>query len=182
VDAIVNSMTSTGNQSSERRADSSSPEVSAGSPQKGNANIAGQTLDFVPEEFTNKPCRLMCVVKDNGNLPSGENAQKQLESWKSNPTKMNDRKDLTLSQSIARFNQLFSNKISITIPGDFSLNAGDIIYCEFPNPSTNNATENVTNRELSGNYLIADINQNVTTQYHYTYINLVRDSVGRKPG
>lgn len=182
VDAVVNSMNSPGVQAPERSRDSDPAQVSGGSSQKLNATKAGETLDFVPEEFINKPCRLMCVVKDNGNLPSGTNAQRQLESWKSNPTTMNDRKDQTLHQSISRFNQLFSNKISITIPGDFSLNAGDIIYCEFPNPSANNTTQNTVNRELSGNYLIADINQNVTRQYHYTYINLVRDSVGRKPG
>lgn len=180
VDAVVNSMTSVSNQAPERSKDADPAQVSGGSPQKRNANTAAETLDFIPEKFLDKPCRLMCVVKDNGNLPSGVNAQKQLESWKQTPTTMNDRKDLTLHQSIARFNQLFSNKISITIPGDFGLNAGDVIYCEFPNPSANNAVETGVNKELSGNYLIADINQYVSRKYHYTYLNLVRDSVGKK--
>lgn len=180
VDAVVNSINSVGNQAPERSKDADPAQVSSGSPQKRNANTAAETLDFIPEKFLDKPCRLMCVVKDNGNLPSGVNAQKQLESWKQSPTTMNDRKDLTLHQSIARFNQLFSNKISITIPGDFGLNAGDIIYCEFPNPSANNTAETGVNKELSGNYLIADINQYVSRKYHYTYLNLVRDSVGKK--
>lgn len=182
VDAVINSMITKSVQAPERSKDSDPAQVSGGAPQKGNANTAAETLDFVPEEFIDKPCRLMCVVKDNGNLPSGKDAQKQLESWKASPTVMNDRKDQTLHQSIARFNQLFSNKISITIPGDFGLNAGDVIYCEFPNPSANNSVENAVNKELSGNYLIADLNQFVNRKYHYTYLNLVRDSVGRKPG
>jgi len=181
VDAVINSAINPGTTSPERSADADPQQVSKSSPQKGNANTAGKTLDFIDSQFldADKPCRLMCVVKDNGNLPQGKNAEKQLSSWKQNPITMNDQKDLTLFQSIARFNQLFSNKISITIPGDFSLHAGDIIYCEFPNPSSGNTEENSVNQELSGNYLIADINQNVSRRYHYTYLNLVRDSVGK---
>jgi len=182
VDAVINSAIDEQKTSSERSADPEPQQVAKSSPQRGNANTAGKTLDFIEQQFLDpdRPCRLMCVVKDNGNLPEGKNAEKQLESWKSNPNTMNDRKDLTLHQSIARFNQLFSNRISITVSGDFTLHAGDIIYCEFPNPSSGNAMESDVNKELSGNYLIADIHQNVTKQYHYTYMNLVRDSVERK--
>lgn len=182
VDAVVNSMKVVGSQAKERSADSDPAQVSTASPQIKKANTAGKTLDFIESQFLepDKPCRLMCVVKDNGNLPSGTNAEKQLKAWKEKPTTMNDQKDLTLHQSISRFNQLFSNKISITVPGNFNLHAGDIIYCEFPNPSANNTEESGVNKELSGNYLIADVNQNVTRKYHYTYLNLVRDSVGKK--
>lgn len=182
VDAVINSMTEVGKQSPERSADSDQPQVSTASPQTKKANTAGKTLDFIEQQFLdpNKPCRLMCVVKDNGSLPSGTSAEQQLKAWKEKPTTMNDSKDLTLHQSISRFNQLFSNKISVTIPGNFNLHAGDIIYCEFPNPSANNTEESGVNKELSGNYLIADVNQNVTRKYHYTYLNLIRDSVGLK--
>jgi hypothetical protein len=182
VDAVVNSMKEVGRQAKERSADSDPAQVSTASPQIKKANTAGKTLDFIEGQFLepDKPCRLMCVVKDNGNLPSGTNAEQQLKAWKEKPTTMNDQKDLTLHQSISRFNQLFSNKISITVPGNFNLHAGDIIYCEFPNPSSNNTEESGVNKELSGNYLIADVNQNITRKYHYTYLNLVRDSVGKK--
>lgn len=182
VDAVVNSMKAVGSQAKERSADSDPAQVSTASPQIKKANTAGKTLDFIEGQFLepDKPCRLMCVVKDNGNLPSGTNAEQQLKAWKEKPTTMNDQKDLTLHQSISRFNQLFSNKISITVPGNFNLHAGDIIYCEFPNPSSNNTEESGVNKELSGNYLIADVNQNITRKYHYTYLNLVRDSVGKK--
>jgi len=182
VDAIINSVQEVGRQAAERSADSDQPQVSTASPQTKKANTAGKKLDFIDQQFLNpdKPCRLMCVVKDNGNLPSGINAAKQLESWKSQPTTMNDKKDLTLYQSISRFNQLFSNQISITVPGDFTLHAGDMIYCEFANPSSNNTQENQINAELSGNYLISEVNQKVDRKYHYTYLNLVRDSVGKK--
>lgn len=180
VDAVINSAIEKQQIAPERSKDSEPQQVKQSSPQKDNANTAAEKLDFIDKKFLEKPCRLMCVVKDNGNLPSGTTAEKQLESWKQNPNTMNDQKDLTLHQSIARFNQLFSNKISITVPGDFSLHAGDMIYCEFPNPSADNPQENYLNRELSGNYLIADVNQSVTRKDHYTYLNLVRDSVGWK--
>jgi len=182
VDAVINSAVEKQKISPERSKDTDPQQVAVSSPQKDKATTAGKTLDFVTQEFLDpdKPCRLMCVVKDNGNLPSGTSAEKQLESWKKNPTEMNDRKDLTLHQSIARYNQLFSNKISITVPGNFSLHAGDVIYCEFPNSSVDNPQETYLNKELSGNYLIADVNQSVTRKDHFTYLNLVRDSVGWK--
>jgi len=182
VDAVINSATESQRIAPERRTDSDQQLVVKSSPQKNNATTAGKKLDFIDQQFLDpdKPCRLMCLVKDNGNLPSGTTGGKQLESWRQNPSQMNDSKDLNLHQSIARFNQLFSNKISITVPGDFSLHAGDIIYCEFPNPSSGNTAENSVNKELSGNYLIADINQYVSRKFHYTYLNLVRDSVGKK--
>ena len=66
----------------------------------------------------------------------GENiAQEQLVNWNEDKTKTNfDFKD-TVVQSIMRYNQLFTVKTDITIPGDFSLRAGDIIQCDFPRVS-----------------------------------------------
>ena len=82
-------------------------------------------------------------------------------------------------QSAMRYNQLFAHKMSIAIPGDFSLRAGDLIYCDFPEVS--GKTSRVVSQKVGGIYMIADVCHRLTKNSCYTRLNLVRDSIYRKP-
>ena len=77
-----------------------------------------------------------------------------------------------------RMNQLFSEKTSVVIPGDFSLHAGDAIFVDAPQ-LTADKTDDV-NKESGGLYIIADLCHYISPQETYTKINLIRDSFGRK--
>jgi len=66
--------------------------------------------------------------------------------------------------------------VTITIAGDSSHRAGDLIYCDFPEQSGGNPQ---IDKEISGLYLISDICYHVTPQATYTKMNLIRDSYGR---
>jgi hypothetical protein len=81
-------------------------------------------------------------------------------------------------QSIMRYNQLFTIKINIMIPGDFSLKAGDLIHCEFPLLTTD--TNKEVNPESGGIYMIASLCHRITPENTYTSLSLVRDTKGRK--
>ena len=94
------------------------------------------------------------------------------------PEETNDKIEYTLAQSIMRFNQLFSNKISITVAGDLSLHAGDLLYCEFP--ALSKGDTNAINKETSGYYLISGLCHSIGNTEFFTYLDLVRDSVGKK--
>lgn len=85
-----------------------------------------------------------------------------------------------LAAASSRYNQLYTVKISITIFGDFSLEAGQLIFCDFPEMSTkNNPTYNP---RMSGIYLIAEICHRIDPQYQsFTSLKLIRDSYGRTP-
>ena len=111
--------------------------------------------------------------KDQGQLgPDGVNAKKE----NANPAK-------TLNQAIMRLNQLNTFKISITIPGDFTLHAGDAVFVNSPKlDSTKTGSKNQDNvdNQSGGLYIIRDLCHYMTSEETYTQINVVRDSFGQK--
>ena len=144
---------------------------------KANVSSAGNELDFVAEEFRKGPTRGVSFVLDVGILPSGKDAKKQLDAWKNNKDNTNDKVTDRMVQSLSRYNQLFSISVDVMIEGDFSLHAGDIIYCEFPDLAA--STKNVS-KETSGLYLIASLCHKITPTKTFTSMNLIRDSFGKK--
>ena len=80
-----------------------------------------------------------------------------------------------------RMNQLFALETSITIPGDFSLHAGDAIYVDAPELKLDNSDNMDVNHQTGGNYIIADVCHYLSSKDTLTRLNLVRDSFGRKP-
>ena len=68
--------------------------------------------------------------------------------------------------------------MKITITGDYSLRAGDVIHCDFPEQSSKK--EGGIDKELSGKFMIADICTQLTSKTIFTRIHLVRDSFGRQ--
>ena len=131
----------------------------------------------VAAEFTGSPSRIMNRVMDIGTLPSGKNAVEQLNQWKDNPDSATFKSAETLAQSAMRYNQLFSIKTHVTIAGDFSLRAGQIIHCDFPELSVD--SNKVTNKETGGKYLIVSVCHRMTTSDCYSRLTLVRDTFGR---
>ena len=87
--------------------------------------------------------------------------------------------DQILNQSFMRYNNLFCSQVTITIPGDFSLHAGDVIFVDAPLLSRSEDNPEV-NPQSGGLYIIADLAHYLTTNETFTRLNLVRDSFGRK--
>ena len=81
-----------------------------------------------------------------------------------------------------RMNQMNNMLVSITIPGDFSLHAGDAVKVDAPQLSSGKSKQAQTevNKQEGGLYIIRDICHYMTPRETYTKINVVRDSVGRK--
>ena len=83
--------------------------------------------ELIAKEFRQSPTRLMSFVLDTGAIPSGVTSQEQLDTWNDDKSKTNfDIKD-TVVQSIMRYNQLFTVKTDITIPGDFTIKASQVM-------------------------------------------------------
>ena len=93
----------------------------------------------------------------------------------------NFKKDEVVNQAIMRYNQLFASQITITIPGEFSLHAGDCVWMDIPeiSESENKACGDEVNKMDGGLYTIADLCHYITAKETYTKLNLIRDSVGR---
>ena len=133
----------------------------------------------MPEKFGDEPSRIMTRILDVGTLPAGKSTEDELETWKSDPSNPTFNAPKTMVQSVMRYNQLFSIKINITIAADFTLKAGDLIYCDFPEVST--SKNSGTNKQSGGIYMISSLCHRLTSDQSSTTLTLVRDSFGRKP-
>lgn len=91
-----------------------------------------------------------------------------------------DYKDIS-NQANMRYNQLFASEVVVTIPGDFSLHAGDTVFIDLPETgeTENKSCADEVNNEDSGVYLISDLCHYITAKETYTKLNLIRDSFGR---
>jgi hypothetical protein len=143
---------------------------------KENVELAGKNLPKFNSKFDSQEkdyTRTTLYLVDSGTLPEGD-TQKQIEA----STKPNFEAVRTLNQSIRRYNQLFSGMMEITIAGDFSLHAGDVIFVDIF--SVQAEKDDTLNRESGGLYIIADLCHFLDADATYTKLNLARDSFGRK--
>ena len=141
---------------------------------------AGKKIDdLIAKEFTQSPSRLMTHILDVGTQPTGSTVEDQLEHWKENRAEPNFKAMDTMQTSIMRYNQLFTIKTNIIIPGDFSIKAGDVVFCDFPELSGSDKKD--TNPESGGLYMVAHVCHKVTSGSTTTSLALVRDSYGKKP-
>jgi len=142
--------------------------------------LAGKELPTLNPEFNkqgnNKDfSRTTYYLLDKGSLPSGSGIGKSQQQLTKATEENFDPKNI-LNQSIMRYNQLFSQKSTVTIPGDFSLHAGDVVFVDAKQLSS--ADEEI-NKEYGGLYIIADLCHYISPKETYTKLNLVRDSFGR---
>lgn len=148
--------------------------------QEDKINTAGKksVSKLVAKEFTQSPTRLMGAVLDIGYNASGNTSEKQLENLKNDLSKPNFDVAQTMVQSVMRYNQLFTIQTNITIGGDFSIKAGDLIECTFPQIKGSNKTK--TNKNVSGIYMVAHVCHRITSSETFTNLSLIRDSYGKR--
>ena len=85
------------------------------------------------------------------------------------------------NQSIMRYNQVFASQVNITIQGDFSLHAGDMIFFDAPSPQGKPNTENdEIDKQAGGLYIIASLCHQIKPDKTLTKLCLIRDSFGRQ--
>lgn len=126
-------------------------------------NVEGKNKDFSRTKY---------YMLDVGVLPSGSVGQQISKSKEQNFDPKN-----VLNQSTMRYNQFFSSKTEITLYGDFSLHAGDLIDIRPPELSNKETKE--MDKQLAGYYVIADICHYYNlTDGCFTKITAVKDSIG----
>ena len=157
--------------------------ITPSAEQKKNAyKTAGKDLPQLNAEFerpgNNKEfSRTTYMLLDKGTLPTGSGKGKDQEQIAKSAEQNFEPKEI-LNQAIMRYNQLYSQKTTITIPGDFSLHAGDVIFVDAPQLETDTKNDEV-NKESGGLYIISDLCHYISVNETYTKMNLVRDSFGR---
>ena len=150
-----------------------------------NLKKAGKELPELNKVFTNPGenkefSRTTYYVLDKGSLPEGSGEGTEQEQLGEKSKEENYNPAQVLNQGIMRLNQLFALKVTITIPGDFSLHAGDAIYVDAPQLQSDIETDEV-DKQVGGNYIICDLCHYLSPKYTLTKLVLIRDSFGRKP-
>ena len=133
---------------------------------------------FDREGLDKEYSRVTYYVNDTGTLPSGDGLgedQEQLDKSRD----PNFVQSQIVNQSIRRYNQFYASQVNITIPGDFSLHAGDSLFVDAPAVIADKDKGEV-NQRTGGLYIITDLCHYVSSDGTYTKLNLVRDSFGRQ--
>jgi hypothetical protein len=81
------------------------------------------------------------------------------------------------AQSLVRYNSLFTQILSVTVPSNTNLRAGDIIECLFP--KTTISTKKEFDEQQSGLYMIKALCHHFDTEGSYTSMKLIRDTFGQ---
>lgn len=110
------------------------------------------------------PSRIITAVLDIGTME-----QDASEDINSDPSKYQ-------SQTLMRYNVLFTQTLSIIVPSNTNLRAGDIIECQFPRITQSQSKE--YDSETSGLYMIKELCHHFDANYSYTSMKLIRDTFG----
>ena len=148
---------------------------------KGNGITAGRHLPKINSDYLDDDGKPLPTAKKNVRQAVGQTVQgvdslkQQVEKF----NKINYNVEDIIDQSNQNYRQKMSISAEIVIAADFSLNAGDLIYCEFPELSTKVTTIGSRTRK-SGIYMIADLCHYGDRGNAFTGLHLVRDSYGVK--
>jgi len=119
----------------------------------------------LPGNLGNAPSRYVTAIMDRGTMEKGASKKENAD-----PT-------LSQSQSLMRYNSVFSQKLSMTIPSNTNLEAGDIIECEF---ALTTHEKNTIDTEQSGLYMIKELCHHFDVSGSYTSLTLIKDTFGTK--
>lgn len=108
------------------------------------------------------PSRKVASILDVGTFDEDVSIEKNAEALKYQ------------SQTLTRYNSLFVQVLTITVPSNTNLKAGDVIECQFPETST--SKKKGFDRAQSGLYMIKALCHHFDTNASYTSMKLIRDT------
>lgn len=123
--------------------------------------------DLTPsEQLKERPSRIFVGVAANKNNIASNREERETGGTDGDP-------DETLfSAAPARYNNLFTQILNITVPQNLELNAGQCIACDFPD-----VDKDSLDVKLTGKYLIKELCHYFgPNNKSFTYLTLVRDS------
>ena len=140
----------------------------------GKIENLGEDIDVVLPSLSEKDSRTLASVPSRyvcGILDIGTTDTKVSELGNADPARIH-------SQSMMRYNTLFTQILTMTIPLNTNLMAGDILECEFPRIDVEDRKE--PDQEQSGLYLIKKLTHFFNAEGSYTKLQLCRATDGRK--
>lgn len=117
--------------------------------------------------FTQRPSQVLTETYDVGTLD------------KSVETELNADIGQYISQRKMRYNTIMTQQVKIMVPLNTNLNSGKIIEINVPKITTSQTTEYETG-QISGLYMIKELNHHYDTDGSFTSMLLIRDTYGTK--
>lgn len=111
------------------------------------------------------PSRILTQILDVGTMEKDVSTEKNADPFQNQ------------SQAIMRYNVLFTQTLSMIVPSNTNLKAGDIIKCQFPKISSGDGNE--FDDEQSGLYMIKELCHHFDSEASYTSMKLIRDTFGQ---
>lgn len=142
-------------------------EVVGNAAQFEPLKTAAEALPKFNPNFLEEAARTTIAVKDSGTTKTLDDSE--AENYTTQDIE---------NQSIMRYNQMFATRVSVTIPGNFSLHAGDLIFFDGPSLQEDTKNDEVDN-DGGGLYIIASLCHYVSPERTLTKLSLIRDSFGR---
>ena len=140
----------------------------------GKIENLGEDIDVVLPSLSANDNRTLASVPSRyicGILDIGTTDTKVSQEGNAEPAKIH-------SQAMMRYNTLFTQILTMTIPLNTNLTAGDILNCEFPRIDQQERKE--PDEVQSGLYLVKKLTHFFDSKGSYTKLQLVRDTNGRK--
>lgn len=116
--------------------------------------------------FTSVPSQIISETIDIGTFDVGRSFD------------LNADKQSYVSQAKMRYNTLFTQVVSMQVPLNTSLRAGDIIKATFPKIKTCNTRGDIDQGQVSGLYMIKEICHHTDPRGSYTSMMIIRDTYG----
>ena len=130
----------------------------------GNKVVLPQISEDSEKTLSDIPSRVFSQVVDRGTFEPDVSTTENAD-----PTKYQ-------AQSAMRYNVMVTQLLSIIVPCNTDLRAGDIITCKFPKISREDSE--VFDSETSGKYIIKELCHHFDPDRSFTSMKLVRDSFG----
>jgi len=131
----------------------------------GRGNIQLPTMgEGSSQSLGDVPTRILSGIVDVGTLE------------KDVSTETNADPEKYQAQAIMRYNLLLTQAISMMVPCNTNLRAGDVIECKFPKISSED--QGTYDTETSGLYMIKELCHHFEPHNSYTSLKLVRDNFG----
>ena len=147
----------------------------------GNGIIAGRKLPTLNKDYLDSNGQALPTVQRIVRQAVGQNhiGNDSLETQIEKTDVINYNNEDIILQAQQNYHQKMEMSAEIIIDADLSLNAGDLIFCEFPELSTKVTTIGSKTRK-SGIYMIADLCHYGDKANSFTGLHLVRGSFGVK--
>ena len=148
---------------------------------KGNGITAGRNLPVFNKEYIdeNTNQQLLSGIERTRAAFSVVKGQETIEKQVENTAELNYDVKNIFQQTHQSYRQKMNVFVEVVIEADLSLHAGDLVYCEFEEMTTNKTNKGSRRRD-SGIYMIADLCHYGDETTAFTGLNLVRDGYGVK--